>query len=290
MSQHCILLKGLPGSGKSTWARAQITKHPDRYKRVNRDDLRAMLDNGKWSRAREKHIRLIELQIARFYLSYGFSVLIDDCNLSESAQSLWQDFARQTAVPLVVQDFTDVSLETCIARDLERQRSVGERVIRQMYRQFLVPAVTPPVVDPALPSALICDLDGTLALLNGRDPYNASTCEQDLVNAPVAALVAQCADAGDTILFTSGRSDAHREQTLRWLAQLGYHQQGARSFVLLMRKAGDNRKDAVVKQELYKQHIAGCYTVKFVLDDRSSVVELWRSLGLTCLQVAEGDF
>jgi hypothetical protein len=51
-----------------------------------------------------------------------------------------------------------------------------------------------------------------------------------------------------------------------------------------------NRKDAIMKEELYRQHIEGKYNIKFVLDDRQQVVDMWRGLGLTVFQVDEGDF
>ena len=57
-----------------------------------------------------------------------------------------------------------------------------------------------------------------------------------------------------------------------------------------MRKEGDNRPDEVVKEEIFNENIRGNYSVRFVLDDRSKVVDMWRQLGLKCLQVAEGDF
>ena len=57
-----------------------------------------------------------------------------------------------------------------------------------------------------------------------------------------------------------------------------------------MRTLGDMRKDSIVKQELYEQNILGKFNVSFILDDRQQVVDMWRSLGLTVFQVAEGDF
>jgi hypothetical protein len=57
-----------------------------------------------------------------------------------------------------------------------------------------------------------------------------------------------------------------------------------------MRKTGDSRKDSVVKDELYQEYVAGKYNVFLVLDDRSSVVEFWRSKGFPCWQVNPGDF
>ena len=57
-----------------------------------------------------------------------------------------------------------------------------------------------------------------------------------------------------------------------------------------MRKSGDNRSDAIVKREIYETHIKDRYQVDYVLDDRYSVVRMWRELRLTVLQVAEGNF
>jgi hypothetical protein len=59
---------------------------------------------------------------------------------------------------------------------------------------------------------------------------------------------------------------------------------------LFMRKQHDNRADWIVKKELFVDEISNIYDVKFVLDDRQQVVDMWRSLGLTCFQVAEGNF
>ena len=57
-----------------------------------------------------------------------------------------------------------------------------------------------------------------------------------------------------------------------------------------MRTPKDNRKDCIIKRELFDAHIKGKYYIDFVLDDRNQMVDLWRSMGLTCLQVADGNF
>jgi hypothetical protein len=59
---------------------------------------------------------------------------------------------------------------------------------------------------------------------------------------------------------------------------------------IYMRPSGDRRPDFVVKKEIYARDIEPRHNVWFVLDDRSSVVKMWREIGLTCLQVAEGDY
>jgi len=279
-----LLMRGLPASGKSTFARALVDNSAT-WKRVNRDTLRDMIDCGQWSQSKEKYIKAAELALAELYLKAGFNVVVDDCNLSPDAQRMWQEFAGKMDVRISVQDFTHVSPEECTERDKHRPNYVSEARIWQMYRDYLAP--NPPVVarDPGLPDALLCDMDGTLALLGNRNPYDASTCEQDLLNVPVADIVLTYARTGIIILLVSGRGEQHRPESERWLARhaIPYKE-------LFMRPEGDNRKDAIVKREMYEQRIQGHWNILFALDDRNQMVQLYRSLGLTCLQVADGDF
>jgi hypothetical protein len=58
----------------------------------------------------------------------------------------------------------------------------------------------------------------------------------------------------------------------------------------MMRKQGDFRRDSIVKKEIYDNDIKGKFDVEFVLDDRQQVVDMWREIGLKCLQVAPGNF
>ena len=165
-------------------------------------------------------------------------------------------------------------------RDSKRDKRVGEKVIKQMYNQFLKPI--PPKVEyvDGLIDVVICDLDGTLSLLNGRNPYDASTCEEDGLNNVVYDLI-----KNENVIFVSGREDRFKLQTENFLNKYNVNY-----ISLFMRKSNDFRKDSIIKQEIYDNLIKGRYNIKFVLDDRNQVVEMWRCNGLTCLQVAEGDF
>ncbi|MGV8142933.1 MAG: hypothetical protein ACP5NS_04870 [Candidatus Pacearchaeota archaeon] len=125
--------------------------------------------------------------------------------------------------------------------------------------------------------------------MNGRSPYDASTCENDIANLPVLNLIGVYNyHLGYTTIFVSGRMDKYREQTKSWLNKnvVGYSDR----MPLFMRRTDDYRKDFEVKEEIYHLEIEGIYDVEFVLDDRNQVVDMWRKLGLTCFQVAKGDF
>jgi uncharacterized HAD superfamily protein len=134
--------------------------------------------------------------------------------------------------------------------------------------------------------AIICDLDGTLALLGKRSPYDYQRVGSDRLNVAVALVVRAMHRQGYAVLLFTGRESSSEEKTRAWLEKhtIPYD-------VLVMRAAGDNRKDAIVKREMYQRTVAGVYSVAFVLDDRNQVVDMWRKdLGLPCFQVNYGNF
>lgn len=92
-----------------------------------------------------------------------------------------------------------------------------------------------------------------------------------------------------TIHYVTARSDDHASVTDFWVAQHSPTDDLLDHFIL-MKDSGDNRPDDVVKEEMYRQHIEPEYDVLFVIDDRQHVVDMWRRLGLTCLQCAKGDY
>jgi hypothetical protein len=143
-----------------------------------------------------------------------------------------------------------------------------------------------------VPDALLVDLDGTLAIIGDRDPYDASRAEVDLLNEQVAWVARSWLfEGGPTrredraVVLVSGRQEKDRAPTERWLRRHGVTYDALR-----LRATGDVRNDAVVKRELYEQHVRGRVNVVLVIDDRQRVVDMWRALGLQCWQVAPGDF
>lgn len=148
-----------------------------------------------------------------------------------------------------------------------------------------VPVIAPYVRDVSLPAAVLCDIDGTLAIHSGRGPYDLERCETDLLNAPVNQTLENHLNQGDAIILLSGRQEEYRAHTERWLAK-----QGVVYDELWMRPAEDRRGDDIVKGELFDAHVRGRFNVRMVLDDRDRVVALWRRMGLSCWQVAYGNF
>lgn len=134
--------------------------------------------------------------------------------------------------------------------------------------------------------AIICDVDGTVALRGDRDIYDYANVQDDKANIPIVKLVQELS-VGRYVIFVSGRERTCYLQTMSWLRDTFRLTDGP---LLYMRATGDYRQDAVIKKEMYEEYIQPVCEVDYVIDDRNQVVEMWRSLGLTCLQVADGDF
>ncbi len=284
-----IMTLGLPASGKSTWAEEQVLRaKPGKMVRITKDQLRAMLHGGRHHGKNEKQILHARNVLIRLYLSDGIDVIVDDTNFNPIHEKHLREIAEDLGATFVVEGFTSVPLEECIKRDLLRQNSVGEKVIRDMYNKYIKPAPAPaPVYLIDKPHIVIVDIDGTIALnLNGRSPFAWDRVNEDTPNWPVVRLVEMLEAKYVMPVFMSGRDSVCREATEKWIATYC----GFDNPVLFMRAAGDVRKDSIVKRELYEAHIVGKYNVSWVLDDRNSVAKMWRDLGLTCLQVADGDF
>ena len=282
--KRVVMTVGLPASGKSTWAKELITNEAGRWVRVNKDLLREMCHNSKHSKSNEKFIVRLRNLIILEALEAGKHVVIDDTNLHPKHIRTVTELVKGQAKVEVNNSFLQVPVKECIRRDLKRQNSVGKDVIMQMYRQFLLPKMEPLVHNPELEDVIVVDMDGTLALMGDRSPYDVSKCDQDPPNMPVVQTILKWQET-HKIIVMSGRTDDGKEKTVSWLEKYG-----VKYSELHMRKTGDMRKDTIVKEEMYRAHLDGRYNVIAVFDDRKSVVEMWRSLGLTVFQVAEGDF
>ena len=140
---------------------------------------------------------------------------------------------------------------------------------------------------------VIFDIDGTLADVSERlhhikkkpkdwDAFFRGIPQDKAIRSMVRLCNILYA-SGIKILLCTGRREKDRAETVKWLAQQGvnYHK-------LILRPDGDMRSDVIVKREM----LAGLDKSKilFVVEDRSGVVEMWRSEGLVCLQCAPGEF
>ena len=136
MRSSLVVLRGLPGAGKTTFARSWTAKDPYN-KRISREDLRRMTTFTPSSRDCEDLLFSMERALAKLLVAEGYNVLVDDCNLSLKTRQAWEDTAFECGAKIVVKDFTDVPLEECIRRDAGRTEPVGASTITRMYEQYL---------------------------------------------------------------------------------------------------------------------------------------------------------
>ena len=233
---------------------------------------------------REKRVIAVRDVLTEHYLSEGYSVIWSDTNLNPIHTELATELAEKYQAKLIIQDFTQVSLQDCIRRDLLRANPVGQQAIAKMYYDYIAQPETPPAFDPTLPSCYLVDVDGTLASKGDRSPFDWSRVDEDTLVEPVAMLVRQLAQM-HKIVVLSGRSAVCRDLTLGWLDRHSVPYQE-----LVMRPEDDQRPDDVLKAELYRTQVLGRYNVLGVIDDRPKVCRMWRDLGLTVFQVGNPDY
>jgi predicted kinase len=276
-----LVLRGTVASGKSTFARELCSG--GKYVRVNKDDIRDQIFDGKWTRDREKVVVEVETSMIKAGLGLGRNVIVDSTNLAQKHIQRFHDIAAEFGAE-VVEKWFDTPISECIRRDAARAKPVGEKVIRQMFDQYIRPKL--PKQDVDLRPCYIFDLDGTLAKMNGRSPFDWNRVGEDSVNRPVAELARQLYRLGYAIFILSGRDGSCKGMSEKWLRD-----NGIAFGDFFIRSEGDNRKDSIVKRELYEQNIKGKYFVEAWFDDRDQVVAMVRDeLNLPCFQVDWGNF
>ena len=145
---------------------------------------------------------------------------------------------------------------------------------------------------------IICDIDGTLADCERRRElaqlndgtfdwevfFNDTLVGKDKLIREVETVARSLYGSGYEVFLFTGRPEKLRETTLKWLHthHITYFHR------LLMREDGDFRPDHEIKLEMVES--LKDWKILCVMDDRKSVVDMWRKIGLTCFQVAEGDF
>lgn len=292
-----LVLKGLPASGKSTFAKSLesgvMSTHGNvPWVRVNKDEIR--LDKRLFpegynfkNKKHEKRVIAERDRIVRQALSEKKSVVVDDTNLNPVHIKKLLAIAKEFDVVFEVDDsFLKVPLQECIDRDRKRETSVGASVIRKMFHQYIKKAPTALEYDPSLPMVIICDIDGTLAHMNDkRSPYDWEKVGVDEVDPGVAHLVdsIKCIGYAKVFLF-SGRNEVCRPQTEEWLERndIDYDE-------LYMRPSDQNDlDDRIIKADMLENYVKGKYNVLFVVDDRPKVCRMWRDVyGLRTLNVGD---
>ena len=143
--KRIILTRGIPASGKSTWAKQEVLKDPEHSIRINRDDLRNM--SGKyWVPTREKYITACKGTILINAINFKFdTIIIDEMNLNPKENgylkgmiSMMNDTFKDNNDKYIIEikDFTNIPLDVCIERDSKTEKPLGEKVIREVVNKY----------------------------------------------------------------------------------------------------------------------------------------------------------
>lgn len=300
-----IILRGVSGSGKSTWARNQ----PGMV--VSRDAIRAMQfgtdgpDYYKVDKAvlslRENQVTVIQDAMIVAGLRSGADVIVDNTNIEWKYVTALAKIAHREGAEVEIKVF-DVPLERAIAQNAMRFSNGGRNVpfeaIKRQHSRFqgskdkaIVPTPHPKPYTgtPGKPKAFMFDLDGTVYHMNDKRGPFALNVDVDDPDEVVQMVVNSVEDkTGWYAIAMSGRKTAARAATEQAMARDGltYHH-------LFMRADGDDRPDNVIKAELFDNHVRDNFDVQFVIDDRAQVVRMWKQMGLKVLNVAgidDGEF
>ncbi len=254
---------------------------------------------GILSPQEENQVTAVQQAAVSRLLTDGYNVIEDGTNLRKRYARRWADLAQRHGVTFKVEDILTPAL-ICQHRNYERGftgrgRYVDPDAISKMAAKFPIgtwPEIEatsqtlfePYTRDPLTPKAVIFDLDGTLAHMSGRSPYDYTRVHEDAVDEDVRRILWALQEFFE-VLIVSGRKADCIDLTRQWLENQSIYPRA-----IFMRQTGDYRDDAIVKYEIFRNHIAPNYNTVAVFDDRNRVVDMWRRIGLKCFQVQEGDF
>lgn len=130
-----IILQGIPGSGKSTFAKSWVEENPESRIIVNRDSIRRML-GPYWIPSREKLVTKIERSMIKLGLDKEYDVIVDSTNLNpKTLDNLINIGLKYNAI--IEFKRIDISLEQAIKNDKNREFPVGEKVVTDFYNKYV---------------------------------------------------------------------------------------------------------------------------------------------------------
>jgi predicted kinase len=289
---------GISGSGKTTWTNEYLSNNHN-YVSVNRDSYRYMFRNEGWTENKIEQMisELVDFSIIQA-LNNKLNVIVDATNLKQSYINHFIELVKYKA-DIEFNIFT-VPLETCIERDKNRTRTVGEKIIMEQYKNYQIliknfnfdkiyktPSCNdifiPLEQDLSLPKAAIFDFDGSISFLGKRNIYDWNKVDLDIPNPFIIEKIKQLKNYGHQILIVTGRDKSCEEKSVQWLNeyQVPFDE-------IYMRPKNDNRKSFVVKKELFINNIKDKYNVFEVYDDRLNYCKMWSSLGLYTFCIGQG--
>lgn len=303
MKGRITITVGISNSGKSTWAHEEWKKNPKNTTVINRDHIRQLLFSFTEAQMKEyferEDVFSLEKKVTRYEdtlindaLNHGNHVIVDATHLKRQ----YLERFKYWNVPTQIKSFS-ITITEAIKRDMKRNRKVGAEVIKKQHAQFktLVKQLVAKPIDftpvefenniKKYP-AVIFDIDGTLAHMKGRSPYEWGRVREDKIDKATVDTLKQlkASEIPPKIIICTGRDGIALYETRRWLDDYGIPYDE-----IYIRPEKDSRPDWVVKEEMWRK-IAETSYIQAMFDDRLQVVRRARALGLKVFNVEYNNF
>lgn len=295
-----ILVQGIPGSGKSTWAKKWVEEDPIHRVRWNNDDCRKMC-GPYWIPERETFIRIIRESFLNAAMMAPKDIVIDDMNLNPNTIEFYENLVKnynkvassRGREPYTIEyKLFNTPVEECIRRDALRENPVGEQFIRGTFKKYALyirDCQNTKIIDNMAklyinnkPNCVLVDLDGTLTYALERPWYGkeaASKMFNDKANVGLVTLLRSLSE-DVKIIIMSGRSEGDEAKaSLNWLSYWNIKSEQA-----IFRKEGDYRAGEIIKLENYNKYIKGKFNVLAAVEDDPKCVKMYQEQGIFILQ------
>lgn len=282
-----IITVGAPGSGKSTFADLGETQN---FVKIERDEARWELFtegvrdyyNYKFTKAREQAVTKFCTDKVLKAAQQGRDIVIADTNLNEGRNKNLKKTLEDLGYEVSFEYF-DVPLQELYRRNDQRQGGVSKKVLYSMYLRMREIMGHPRYVpDTSLQQAIVYDIDGTLARMVDRGPFDWKRVDTDVVRPEIADMLRGHYNAGYFIVLASGRDGSCKGLTEKWM-----HDNDIPFHDFFIRPAGNFEKDFIIKERMLFEDIAPKYNVVAWVDDRPQVSDHLRILGVPVIQVAD---
>lgn len=284
-SKKLVYTVGVSCSGKTTWVNDFLSQGSNKnsWVNINRDDIRGFLFTGgvidwgkyKFTKGNEALVTELQHHLIKGAAEKGKNIIISDTNLNQKYIDNFKTWSCLKNYTFEEKVFHIEMIET-LERDAKRSSGVGYKVITSQYKTYAERFLKKDWHDSnkeGLPSAIIFDIDGTLATMHNRSPFEWNKVGEDLPRKEIISMAKGLIIEGYTPIFMSGRDAVCMEDTQSWIEKYFPELEG--HFHLYMRPEGDYRKDTVIKKELFDKYVDHNYNVKLVIDDRKSVIRMW---------------
>lgn len=303
-TQKIILTRGIQGSGKSTWAKQWVAEKPDFRIRINYDDLRCMMAPYKvdsWNK-REKVVKSLLEPFIITSLKNGFSIVVDNMNLSESSYSTIKGIINKNGyseIPIEYKDFfTD--LKTCIQRDAKRETPIGAAIIKSTYNQYrldikyrenLQISSSINEYNEEKPNALIMDFDNTLCYNLSKREYFGKDChigmENDVPNQHIIKMVKDFISANEDgkVFIITGRDKTNDviNASIKWLEKY-FNTEELNKIEVFYKPTKPQISSTLYKISVVENEILPNYNIQCAIDDNKKVIEVYRLFGIVALE------